>query len=101
MRKSHWWDLHGNHDNETLIVDTKAFTPCLVRGSWVVVNLLASDIADDFQCGAISSPSIDMEEKVYGGSVPELMSRMNRPILLMPTRVRNLVQYTLNIAKAY
>lgn len=60
------------------------------RGSWVVVNLLASDIADEFYCGALSSPSIDLEEKMYGGSLPELMSRVNRPLLLMPTRVSSL-----------
>lgn len=51
------------------------------------MNLLASDIADEFYCGALSSPSIDLEEKMYGGSLPELMSRVNRPLLLMPTRV--------------
>jgi len=55
-------------------------------GGWVAVNLLASDIAEDFICAALPHPSLDVEEKYYGGSLPELMSYVKRPILLMPTK---------------
>jgi hypothetical protein len=60
----------------------------LCRGGWVATNLLASDISEEFTCAALPHPSLNLEEKVYGGSVPDLMSRVNRPILLMPTSVR-------------
>lgn len=55
-------------------------------GAWVAVNILASDLSDAFVCGALPHPSINLEERLYGGSLPELMSRINRPILLMPAR---------------
>ena len=51
------------------------------------MNILSSELADDFVCAAIPHPSLDLEEKMYGGSLPDLMSRINRPVLLMPTKV--------------
>jgi len=55
-------------------------------GAWVCVNLLASDISDEFCCAALPNPSLDLEERVYGGSLAELMSKVNRPLLMMPTK---------------
>eukprot|EP01039_Chlorochromonas_danica_P005195 gene5197-5720_t len=55
-------------------------------GGWVVTHLLASDIAENFVCGALPHPSINLEERVFGGSLINLMSRIERPILLMPTK---------------
>lgn len=60
---------------------------CSLRGGWVVTNLLATDIANDFVCAALPHPSINLEEKVFGGSLADLMSRVDRPILLMPGKV--------------
>ena len=59
----------------------------LYRGGWVVTNILASDLAENFVCGALPHPSIDLEERIYGGSLIELMSRVNRPLLLLPAKV--------------
>ncbi len=56
-------------------------------GGWVVTNILASNLSNAFVCGALPHPSINLEERVYGGSLLELMSRVNRPLLLMPARV--------------
>jgi hypothetical protein len=58
-----------------------------LRGAWVAANVLASDLAEEFTCAALPHPSLTLEEKMYGGSLPDLMSRINRPILLMPTIV--------------
>jgi len=54
-------------------------------GSWVAVNVLASELSEEFVCAALPHPSLTLEESMYGGSLPELMSRVNRPFLLMPT----------------
>eukprot|EP00599_Poterioochromonas_sp_BG-1_P005519 CAMPEP_0173140414 /NCGR_PEP_ID=MMETSP1105-20130129/4875_1 /TAXON_ID=2985 /ORGANISM="Ochromonas sp., Strain BG-1" /LENGTH=362 /DNA_ID=CAMNT_0014053403 /DNA_START=1887 /DNA_END=2972 /DNA_ORIENTATION=+ len=53
-------------------------------GSWVVASLLASEMADEFYCGALMQPSLNLEEQRYGGSTADLISRINRPVLLMP-----------------
>lgn len=63
-------------------------------GGWVVTNILASDLSNAFVCAALPHPSINLEERVYGGSLLELMSRVNRPVLLMPAKVRRIVQYS-------
>jgi hypothetical protein len=57
------------------------------RGGWVVTNILASELSNQFVCGVLPHPSINLEERVYGGNLLELMSRVNRPILLMPAKV--------------
>lgn len=66
----------------------------LGRGGWVVSNILASDLANQFVCGALPHPSINLEERVYGGNLLELMSRINRPLLLMPARVSCIANYS-------
>lgn len=60
---------------------------CVRRGSWVVASLLASEMADEFYCGALMQPSLNLEEQRYGGSTADLISRINRPVLLMPIMV--------------
>lgn len=44
-------------------------------------------MADDFYCGALMQPSLNLEEQRYGGSTADLISRINRPVLLMPIMV--------------
>jgi hypothetical protein len=51
------------------------------------VNVLASDLSNEFVCAALVSPSLMLEEKMYGGSLPKLMSKINSPILMMPSAV--------------
>jgi len=55
-------------------------------GGWVAANILASDVADHFVCGILAHPSINLEERMYGGSLVELFAHINRPLLLMPAR---------------
>jgi hypothetical protein len=57
------------------------------RGAWVAANVLASDLSKDFVCAALASPNLMLEEKMYGGSLPELMSKINSPLLMMPSAV--------------
>lgn len=47
-------------------------------------NLLASDIATHFYCGALIEPSFDLEEQRFGGSSIDLVSRLKRPVMIMP-----------------
>ena len=53
-------------------------------------NQERTTIEDEFQSGVVVSPAIDLEEKIYGGSVPELLSRVQRPLLLIPTKVKRI-----------
>ena len=52
-----------------------------------MVQLLASEYAECFQCGVLTNPMIDLEEKVYGGSVPALFCRVHRPLMVLSTQV--------------
>jgi dienelactone hydrolase len=54
------------------------------RGGWVAVQAL-DDLAEHFMCGVIAHPSIQVEDKM-GGNAVELCEKVNRPILLMPTK---------------
>lgn len=53
----------------------------------MVANLLASSLSNEFVCGVLPHPSLNLEERVYGGSLLDLMSRINRPVLLLPSKV--------------
>jgi hypothetical protein len=53
----------------------------------VATNILASDLSDNFVCGVLPHPSINLEERTYGGNLAELFSRIERPILVLPARV--------------
>jgi dienelactone hydrolase len=55
-------------------------------GGWVAANILASDISDHFVCGILAHPSINLEERMYAGSLVELFSHINRPLLVLPAR---------------
>lgn len=55
-------------------------------GGWVVANLLASDISDCFVCGVLAHPSINLEERMYGGALVELFAKIQRPLLVLPAR---------------
>lgn len=57
-------------------------------GGWVAVNVLSSDIAENFVCGVLPHPSLNLEERMYGGNLADLFSHIERPILLLPARVR-------------
>lgn len=59
-------------------------------GSWVAANILASDLAEHFVCAALPTPSLNLEERMYGGSMIELFTRIQRPLLLFPGRVSQL-----------
>lgn len=52
--------------------------------------LASPDLAHYFVCGAFPHPSINLEERLYGGSLPELFSRVERPLFLLPAKVRKL-----------
>jgi hypothetical protein len=53
-------------------------------GGWVAANILASEVTDQFVCGILAHPSINLEERMYGGSLVELFSHINRPLLMLP-----------------
>lgn len=53
----------------------------------MALNVLASDIADNFCGGVLAHPSINLEERIYGGNLVDLFSRVERPVLMMPARV--------------
>jgi len=55
-------------------------------GGWVALNVLASDLSDHFSGGVLAHPSINLEERIYGGNLVDLFSRVERPVLLMPAR---------------
>jgi dienelactone hydrolase/ElaB/YqjD/DUF883 family membrane-anchored ribosome-binding protein len=56
-------------------------------GGWVATNVLASnDLADQFTCGILAHPSINLEERMYGGSLAQLFSHVKRPVLVLPAR---------------
>jgi hypothetical protein len=77
-------DFHGKCH---ILILSKSFLIRISRGAWVAANVLASDLAEEFTCAALPHPSLSLEEKMYGGNLPDLMSKINRPILLMPTAV--------------
>jgi hypothetical protein len=86
-------DFHGKCH---ILILCKSFLIYLSRGAWVAANVLASDLAEEFTCAALPHPSLTLEEKMYGGNLPDLMSKIDRPILLMPTAVsfRLLISYS-------
>jgi len=55
-------------------------------GGWVATNVVASDIATQFCCAALIHPNFDLEGRIYGGNVIELISKVSRPVLLLATK---------------
>eukprot|EP00597_Dinobryon_sp_UTEXLB2267_P016197 CAMPEP_0201096530 /NCGR_PEP_ID=MMETSP0812-20130820/5509_1 /ASSEMBLY_ACC=CAM_ASM_000668 /TAXON_ID=98059 /ORGANISM="Dinobryon sp., Strain UTEXLB2267" /LENGTH=256 /DNA_ID=CAMNT_0047350843 /DNA_START=70 /DNA_END=840 /DNA_ORIENTATION=+ len=55
-------------------------------GGWVLAHTLSdSEMSGLFVCGAVPHPSIQLEQ-AYGGKPVELLSRVTRPMLLMPAQ---------------
>lgn len=52
----------------------------------MAASLLASEVFDHFVCGILAHPSINLEERMYGGSLVELFSHVQRPLLILPAR---------------
>jgi hypothetical protein len=59
---------------------------CCCRGGWVGCQLLASSSADHFICLAIGHPSVHLEERAFQKSTQELIDRVQKPVLLLPSR---------------
>jgi len=58
------------------------------RGGWVTAHVLADpDLANNFTCAAIAHPNITLEDRIFGGNTAELFNRIQKPLLLIPTRV--------------
>lgn len=79
--------------NLTLSPQLSAFLPslspltaCCIRGGWVLANILSCELADSFVCGAIPHPSITLEQAYTGGKPADLMSKVRKPLLLMPAQ---------------
>lgn len=53
----------------------------------MALNVLASDLAQNFVGGVLAHPSINLEERIYGGNLVDLFSRVERPVLMLPARV--------------
>ncbi len=54
----------------------------------MAVNVLADpELSSKFVCAALPHPSINLEERMFGGSLPNLFSRVQRPLLLLPAKV--------------
>lgn len=53
----------------------------------MALNVLASDLAHNFVGGVLAHPSINLEERMYGGNLVDLFSRVERPVLMLPAKV--------------
>jgi len=55
-------------------------------GGWVATNMLSSELGDCFVCGILAHPSVNLEERLYGGHLVDLFAKIQRPLLLLPAR---------------
>jgi len=55
-------------------------------GGWLIANIFASDQNEFFNSGAIGHPSITVEEGIYGRNTAALVEKIQKPLLLFPTK---------------
>lgn len=55
--------------------------------------LADEELAPHFSCAAIAHPSLGYEDN-FGGSVVDLLNRVKKPILFIPTKVSRWSTYT-------
>eukprot|EP01036_Dinobryon_divergens_P039400 gene39400-51934_t len=55
-------------------------------GGWIMSYMLSSELADSFVCGAIAHPSIILEQYIHGREPTDLVAKVTKPMLLMPTQ---------------
>lgn len=48
--------------------------------------MLADNLGDCFVCGVLAHPSINLEERLYSGTMVDLFAKIQRPLLLLPAR---------------
>ena len=57
-------------------------------GGWLTAHLLSDrDLFDAFTCAAVAHPSIHLEDRVFGSNTSDLVSRIQKPMLFITTRV--------------
>ena len=57
--------------------------------------MLSSELADSFVCGAIAHPSIILEQYIHGREPTDLVAKVTKPMLLMPTQV--IIRYGISL----
>lgn len=56
-------------------------------GGWATCNILAEDeLLHSFSCGILAQGSLNLEERVYGGSLIDLFGDINRPLLMINSK---------------